>query len=42
MQALPIFRGIPATRMRDFWLGFFYRFVSPENRIGPNLKIFPG
>ena len=41
MQALPIFRGIPATRMRDFWLGFFYRFVSPESRIGPNLNIFP-
>ncbi|TSA36940.1 MAG: hypothetical protein D4R65_01970 [Verrucomicrobiaceae bacterium] len=40
MKALPIFRGIPATRMRDFWLGFFYRFVSPENRIGPNLNIF--
>lgn len=41
MRTLPIFRGIPATRMRDFWLGFFYRFVGPENRIGPNLNIFP-
>ncbi len=41
MQALPIFRNIPAARMRDFWLGFFYRFVGPEERIGPNLNLFP-
>lgn len=40
MQALPIFRNVPATRMRDFWLGFFYRFVNPEERIGSKLNIF--
>lgn len=37
----PIFRGISATRMKDFWLGFFYRFANPDGRIGKHLNIFP-
>ena len=37
----PIFRGVSASRMKDFWLGFFYRFANPDGRIGKNLNIFP-
>ncbi len=41
IQTSPVFRGIPARQARDFWLGFFYRFVSPADRIGRNLNVFP-
>lgn len=41
VKATPIFRGISATRVKDFWLGFFYRFVTPGDRTGNNMNIFP-
>jgi len=41
MRANPLFRAVPAGTVNDLWLGFFYRFVDPENRIGPNLNILP-
>jgi len=41
LETSPIFRKIHATRTKDFWMGFFYRFVEPENRIGEKLNIFP-
>ncbi len=41
MKSSPIFRRIPAEQTKDFWLGFFYRFVGPENRIGRQQNIFP-
>jgi hypothetical protein len=41
MQASPVMRGIPASRLNDLWLGFFYRFVDPASRIGKNLNIIP-
>lgn len=41
LRRSPIFREIPASRMKDFWLGFFYRFVNPGERIGKNLNILP-
>ncbi|MCX7869254.1 MAG: hypothetical protein N2322_04810, partial [Terrimicrobiaceae bacterium] len=39
MRRNPIFRHVPAETVNDLWLGFFYRFVEPEKRIGPNLNI---
>ncbi|MFZ4774438.1 MAG: glycosyltransferase family 39 protein [Terrimicrobiaceae bacterium] len=41
MQSYPIFRRVHSQRTKDFWMGFFYRFVNPEERIGPNLNILP-
>ncbi len=41
MKSSPIFRRIPAEQTKDFWLGFFYRFVGPEDRIGRQQNIFP-
>jgi len=41
IQTSPVFRHIPARQARDFWLGFFYRFVQPADRIGRNLNVFP-
>ena len=41
MKCWPIFRRLSAGRIKDFWLGFFYRFVHPEDRTGANLNIFP-
>ncbi|MFA7342742.1 MAG: glycosyltransferase family 39 protein [Terrimicrobiaceae bacterium] len=41
IRSSPIFRGVSATRLKDFWLGFFYRFVDPGERIGKNLNILP-
>lgn len=41
MDASPVMRGIPATKIKDLWLGFFYRFVDPASRIGSNLNIIP-
>ncbi|MDX2080423.1 MAG: glycosyltransferase family 39 protein [Terrimicrobiaceae bacterium] len=34
-----IFRTVPFERTREGWLAFFYRFVQPELRIGPNINI---
>ena len=41
MKCWPIFHRISAGRIKDFWLGFFYRFVDPEERTGRNLNILP-
>lgn len=41
MKSMPIFRHVPAGRAGDFWLGFFYCFVHPEDRVGSRLNIFP-
>lgn len=41
MKSSPIFRQVPAQRINDFWLGFFYRFVHPEERVGSKLNILP-
>jgi len=41
IKSSPIFRKIPAEQTKDFWLGFFYRFVGPEERIGRQQNIFP-
>lgn len=37
----PIFRGVNSLLLKDFWMGFFYRFVEPDGRIGENLNILP-
>lgn len=31
----PVFRGFPIRRHADAWKVFFYRFASPETRMGP-------
>jgi len=41
MKSSPVLRGVPATRIKDVWMGFFYRFVDPASRIGHNLQILP-
>jgi hypothetical protein len=41
VDAMPIFAGLEMDHVNDVWLGFFYRFVNPESRVGPNLNIFP-
>ncbi len=41
MKSSPVLRGVPATRVKDIWMGFFYRFVDPASRIGLNLQILP-
>jgi len=41
MRRNPIFRHVPAETVNDSWLGFFYRFVEPQERIGANLNILP-
>ncbi len=41
MQGTPLFRKMQARRTKDYWMGFFYRFVDPESRIGENLNILP-
>ena len=41
IKSSPIFRGVSATRIKDFWLGFFYRFVNPGERTGRNMNIYP-
>jgi len=41
MKVHPVFRQISPVRTKDLWMGFFYRFVHPEDRIGANLNIFP-
>ncbi len=41
VDTMPIFTGLEMDRLNDVWLGFFYRFVNPESRGGPNLNIFP-
>jgi len=41
LKCWPIFRRLSAGRIKDLWLGFFYRFVHPEDRTGRNLNIFP-
>lgn len=41
LQSSPVLRGIPARNMNDVWMGFFYRFVEPEKRIGLALNILP-
>jgi len=41
MDSSPVMRGIPANKIKDLWLGFFYRFVDPASRIGSNLNIIP-
>jgi hypothetical protein len=33
----PIFKGYPLTDYR-WWQVFYYRFVNPEARMGPNLN----
>jgi hypothetical protein len=34
----PMFRGYAVDTMDQWWQIFFYRFVNPESRIGPNLN----
>lgn len=41
MKSSPVLRGVPATRVKDVWMGFFYRFVDPSSRIGLNLQVLP-
>jgi hypothetical protein len=41
LRSSPVLRGIPARDIKDIWMGFFYRFVEPESRIGTNLNIIP-
>jgi len=41
LKCWPIFRSLSAGRNKDLWLGFFYRFVHPEERTGENLNILP-
>ncbi len=41
LQSSPILRGLPAGNVKEVWLGFFYRFVDPELRLGENTNIFP-
>jgi len=41
LKCWPIFRRLSSERIKDLWLGFFYRFVHPEERTGGNLNIFP-
>lgn len=39
IQALPTFRGLPVSCIKDIWLGFFYRFVNPAERLGENFNL---
>lgn len=41
LRTLPIFRAVETGSVKDLWLAFFYRFVNPEDRIGPRLNILP-
>lgn len=41
IRTQPVLRGVPAKNIKDVWMGFFYRFVNPEDRIGSNLNIMP-
>jgi hypothetical protein len=41
IQSFPVLRSVPAETVKDVWMGFFYRFVEPEKRIGKNLSILP-
>ena len=41
IKCSPIFRHVPAGRIKDFWMAFFYRFVHPQERTGKNLNILP-
>ena len=41
IQKIPIFRGFPTASIKDVWLGFFYRFVNPEQRLGLNFNLLP-
>lgn len=41
IRNFPVLRAVPAERVKDVWMGFFYRFVNPEDRIGRNLNIIP-
>ena len=41
LKCWPIFRRLSSERIKDLWLGFFYRFVNPEERTGGNLNILP-
>ncbi len=41
LRSLPIFRAVETSSIRDLWLGFFYRFVDPAERIGARLNILP-
>lgn len=39
MRENVIFRAVSYQRIREGWLAFFYRFVDPEQRIGPLINI---
>lgn len=41
IQKLPIFRGVPFESIKETWLGFFVRFVNPEQRLGEDFNILP-
>jgi hypothetical protein len=41
IQKLPVFRGVSVSSIKDVWLGFFYRFVNPEQRLGQNFNLLP-
>ncbi|MEI8386236.1 MAG: glycosyltransferase family 39 protein [Verrucomicrobiota bacterium] len=41
IRCSPFFRHVPARRIKDFWMAFFYRFVHPQERTGKNLNILP-
>lgn len=41
IEASPVLRGTPASSIKEIWLGFFYRFVNPAERLGENFNLLP-